>query len=92
MKPRDDNAPADAMGVEQHSEVPSDDEYEGQEQFDQSALGLIRMWWQLCTPGLLLTGVTTGMEQGAWGHYQLSNPPFLVQSFQFDPVSTLRQR
>lgn len=64
-----------------------DDEFQGQEDFDKSAFGLIRMWWQLCTPGLLLVGITTGMEQGAWGHYQLSNPPFLVRHFQFKPVS-----
>ena len=49
-------------------------------------MGLLHMWWQLCTPGLLLTGITTAMEQGAWGHYQLSNPPFLVQYFHFGPV------
>jgi TctA family transporter len=27
---------------------------------------------------MLLTAVTAALEQGAWGHYQLSNPPYIL--------------
>jgi hypothetical protein len=66
-----------------------DDEIQEHESFEEGPVGLMKMWWRLCTPGLLLTGITTAMEQGAWGHYQLSNPPFLVRFFDFGPVRAL---
>ena len=42
---------------------------------------LLRMWCSMLSPGMLLTAITAGIEQGAWGHYQLSNPPFLQAAF-----------
>ena len=42
------------------------------------------MWWRMLSPAMLLTAVTAAIEQGAWGHYQLSNPPFLSAAFGYD--------
>ena len=67
----------------------TDDETQRFAGYEQGTVGLIRMWWRLFTPGLLLTGITAAVEQGAWGHYQLSNPPFLVRFFDFGPVRAL---
>jgi len=77
------------LGSPESADLHVDDEIHEQESFEEGPVGLMRMWWRLCTPGLLLTGITTAMEQGAWGHYQLSNPPFLVQFFAFGPVRAL---
>ena len=101
-KNRDDGVPAtgqqsddEAAGLVSPDAADSDTDDEAQKRlagYDEGTVGLMRMWRRLFTPGLLLTGITTAMEQGAWGHYQLSNPPFLVQFFDFGPVRALSHR
>eukprot|EP01052_Picozoa_sp_SAG31_P008137 SAG31_NODE_403_length_16150_cov_12.566588_12_plen_174_part_00 len=83
--------PTSRLSAVNPDEFSSSDHVEEDVSETSSSIGtarqLLRMWWQMFSVSMLLTAITAGMEQGAWGHYQLSNPPFLTKSFGFSATS-----